>query len=177
MRLKPLLAAGLCAALFHAGPAFAAEDSVAAAKALLRAMRYDEIIAQTMQQMEASMQQQMEQQLWQNLPNCAETPDCKSKVGAFLQQVMKTQQAYFHSPETRKLMNEVQVQALSKNFSVAEIREMSAFYQTPTGSKMLRLMPKITAEIGPVLMKDIGQRLMPELKQQMDEFARRNDVR
>ena len=176
MRLKTMLAAGLCAALFHASPALAAEDSAAAAKALLQAMHYDEMIVQTMQQMETTMQQQMEQQLWQSLPDCAQTPDCKNKVGAFLQQVLKTQQTYFRSPETRKLLNEVQVQALSKHFNVAEIREMSAFYQTPTGGKMLRLMPKITAEIGPVLMQDIGQRLMPELKRQMDEFARQNGV-
>ncbi|WP_053077223.1 DUF2059 domain-containing protein [Chromobacterium sp. LK11] len=177
MRLKPLLAAGLCAALFHAGPALAAEDSAAAAKALLQAMRYDEMIVQTMQQMEATMQQQMEQQLWQSQPNCAQTPACKDKVGASLQQLRKTQQAYFQSAETRKLLHEVQVQALSKHFSVAEIREMSAFYQTPTGSKMLRLMPKIVAETGPAVMQDLNQRLLPELKRQMDEFARQNGVR
>ncbi|MCD5360791.1 DUF2059 domain-containing protein [Chromobacterium aquaticum] len=177
MRLKSMLAAGLCAALFHAGPALAAEDSVAAAKALLQSMRYDEMIVQSMQQMESTMQQQMEQQLWQTLPDCAETPDCKSKASALLQQVLKTQQDYFRSPETRKLMNEMQVQALSKNFSVAEIHEMNAFYQTPTGSKMLRLMPKIMAETGPLLMKDMGQRLLPKLKQQMDEFARQHSAR
>ncbi|WP_043640389.1 DUF2059 domain-containing protein [Chromobacterium haemolyticum] len=174
MRLRPLLAAGLSAVLLHSSPLLAAEDSVVAAKALLQTMRYDEMIVQTMQQMEATMQQQMEQQLWQNLPDCAQTPGCKSKVGAFLQQVLKIQQAYFRSPETRKLMNEVQVQALSRNFNVAEIREMNAFYQTPTGSKMLRLMPKILAETGPVLMEDISKRLLPELKRQTDEFARQN---
>ncbi|OQS35079.1 DUF2059 domain-containing protein [Chromobacterium haemolyticum] len=166
MRLRPLLAAGLSAVLLHSSPSLAAEDSVVAAKALLQTMRYDEMIVQTMQQ--------MEQQLWQNLPDCAQTPGCKNKVGAFLQQVLKIQQAYFRSPETRKLMNEVQVQALSRNFNVAEIREMNAFYQTPTGSKMLRLMPKILAETGPVLMEDIGKRLLPELKRQTDEFARQN---
>ncbi|WP_114152037.1 DUF2059 domain-containing protein [Chromobacterium haemolyticum] len=182
MRLRPLLAAGLSAVLLHSSPSLAAEDSVVAAKALLQTMRYDEMIVQTMQQMEATMQQQMEatmqqqmeQQLWQNLPDCAQTPGCKSKVGAFLQQVLKIQQAYFRSPETRKLMNEVQVQALSRNFNVAEIREMNAFYQTPTGCKMLRLMPKILAETGPVLMEDISKRLLPELKRQTDEFARQN---
>lgn len=39
MRLRPLLAAGLSAVLLHSSPSLAAEDSVAAAKALLQTMR------------------------------------------------------------------------------------------------------------------------------------------
>ena len=38
-------------------------------------------------------------------------------------------------------------------------------------------MPKIMAETGPLLMKDMGQRLLPKLKLQMDEFARQHSAR
>jgi hypothetical protein len=35
----------------------------------------------------------------------------------------------------------------ARNFSAQELRDVTAFYKTPTGAKMLRITPQITAEI------------------------------
>ena len=40
----------------------------------------------------------------------------------------------------------------AKYFSAQELRDMAAFYKTPTGAKTLRMLPKVTAEYLGVLM-------------------------
>lgn len=59
----------------------------------------------------------------------------------------------------------------AKYFSVAELHDMLAFYKTPTGAKMLRVMPALTAEIatlvGPravAFQKDLSTRMLAVMK-------------
>ena len=40
----------------------------------------------------------------------------------------------------------------ARYFSAAELRDMAAFYRTPTGVKGLQLLPKVTADIGGLIM-------------------------
>jgi hypothetical protein len=54
----------------------------------------------------------------------------------------------------------------ARNFSAQELRDILAFYKTPTGAKALRVMPKVMADIGatlashmPAFQRDMGGRL------------------
>ena len=40
----------------------------------------------------------------------------------------------------------------AKHFSAQELRDMAAFYKTPTGAKALRLLPQVTAEYFGILI-------------------------
>jgi hypothetical protein len=40
----------------------------------------------------------------------------------------------------------------ARHFSVSELREIVAFYRTPTGAKTLSVMPKLMGEITAVMM-------------------------
>ena len=64
-----------------------------------------------------------------------------------------------------------------ESFSETELREISAFYKTPTGSKALVLMPELMgkgAKIGADLMQQYGPELQEMLKARAAELERAN---
>jgi hypothetical protein len=56
----------------------------------------------------------------------------------------------------------------ARNFSAQELRDILAFYETPTGSKTLRLMPKV--------MTDVGATLAPRMPAFQRDLAARMDT-
>ncbi|MFC4160234.1 DUF2059 domain-containing protein [Chitinimonas lacunae] len=56
-----------------------------------------------------------------------------------------------------------------KHFEAKEIRDVTAFYRSPTGQKMLKLTPQITAES----MQLTSEKIMPKLLERADAVAER----
>jgi hypothetical protein len=60
------------------------------------------------------------------------------------------------------------VEMYTEAFTEAELREITAFYKTPTGQKTLELMPRLMqrgAEVG----MEVANRNMPELERMIQE--------
>lgn len=64
----------------------------------------------------------------------------------------------------------------ARNFSVDEIHDLTAFYQTPTGQKLIARQPIIAHE-SLVAGQQFGQQLITDLRQQIDdELKKRGDA-
>lgn len=71
------------------------------------------------------------------------------------------------------------IQLYAESFSEQELRELIAFYKTPTGQKTIALLPDLTrkgAEIGARLMERHGQELQQMIQQRVQELQQEEDV-
>ena len=88
----------------------------------------------------------------------------------------------FHSKASLTLVDLV-IPSYDKYFSDAEIRELTAFYQTPVGKKAITVMPQLMNEVmqasqtwGQQLARDSMQEVLqehPDLKQAMEEAEKK----
>jgi len=62
------------------------------------------------------------------------------------------------------------IRIYSEAFTASELRDITAFYQTPTGAKTLRLMPTLMAQGGQIGAQKVNQN-MPELQRMIKEKA------
>jgi hypothetical protein len=60
-----------------------------------------------------------------------------------------------------KLIDEIIVPLYDRNFSEAELRDLVAFYRTPTGQKTVSIMPKLVVET----MAGFSEKVMPKLQE------------
>ncbi len=63
-------------------------------------------------------------------------------------------------------LNKVSYTIYHKYFTIAELKEMVAFYKTPTGRKMASLLPKVTQE-GMLAGQEHGQSLGPIIQKRL----------
>ncbi len=63
-------------------------------------------------------------------------------------------------------LNEMSYTIYHKHFTLVELKEMVAFYKTPTGSKMATLLPQITQE-GMIAGQKHGQSLGPIIQKRL----------
>lgn len=63
-----------------------------------------------------------------------------------LHALKRFQELYAKQIDTAKLVGEVTETVYGKYFTEAELRDLIAFYQTPTGIKVVDLMPQVSAE-------------------------------
>ncbi|MCW3059994.1 MAG: hypothetical protein JWQ02_1815 [Capsulimonas sp.] len=63
-----------------------------------------------------------------------------------LHALKRFQELYAKQVDTAKLVGEVTETVYGKYFTETELRDLIAFYQTPTGSKIVDLMPQVSAE-------------------------------
>jgi hypothetical protein len=61
----------------------------------------------------------------------------------------------------------------ARNFSAAELREIVAFYRTPTGVKTLRVMPKLMGEMSIMMLPRLAG-LESELETLIEQALRRH---
>jgi uncharacterized protein len=69
-------------------------------------------------------------------------------------------------------LNEFFAAIYAKNFTVSELRDLIAFYRTPTGEKLLQLTPTI-AQQGMQVGQAFGAKIGEEVKQRMIEELRK----
>ena len=60
----------------------------------------------------------------------------------------------------------------ARHFSAAELRELTAFYRTPTGAKALRVMPQLMPEVLALIMPKIGS-VQSEVQTAVEAVLRR----
>lgn len=92
---------------------------------------------------------------------------------AALKEIEAAADAYFHQlmsdPELKKDI----LKLYEETFSEAELEEMLAFYQTPTGQKALLEMPKIMAS-GMALGEKYAEKYAPAFEEQLAEILEKH---
>ncbi|SHN38462.1 hypothetical protein SAMN05192549_109130 [Duganella sacchari] len=165
-------------ALIGAAPVYAqapAADpaAMAAAKELFESMNYRSVMIGAMQQMSQSIGASMHAGAEASIKNNPKlSADDKQKalaqMEAELPGAINTMQAVMSDPA---LVDEIMAETVplyARNFSAAELKQITAFYRTPVGAKMLSSMPKLMGE-GMQLGQLIVQRRLGPLMQKMQQ--------
>ena len=142
----------------------------AAVKELLDAMDVRKMMAASFAEMEKALPQMMRAQMTAVI-NADPGADAEKKKAALakVEQVLPVaSQAINRMFKDPALIDEMMVEIAplyARNYTVAELKELTAFYRTPLGRKMLALSPRLSAE-----SMAIGQRIVaPRLNGMMQE--------
>ena len=88
-----------------------------------------------------------------------------TKSSARMYQRLRT--AYNEKLKFPQLLEEIALSTYDKHFSENELREMIAFYKTPTGQKMISSSPKVMQEV----MTAISEKISPKVLELVKEIS------
>jgi hypothetical protein len=136
-----IVVAALAVAGSSAGPLRAQEHGAPSSEAIDAAR---ELLALMSRDMLAQLVGQVTEQMW---------PALASRLRSYNRNIDETA-----LDELRKELERIQLDYMmnivkdgpaiyARHFTVAELREVIAFYRTPTGKKLLQMTPKLTAEV------------------------------
>jgi len=170
--MKKIVASIVAAfALAGAAPAFAQDAAAtAAARELFDAMNYRPLMAGVMQQMSQGLGQSMRaggEAAINNNPKLTAEQKLQelAKMEAELPGAISAVQGALNDPGMIDEIFAESVPLYARTFTADELKQITAFYRTPLGAKMLATMPKLTGEamqigqqiaarrIGPVIQK------------------------
>ena len=179
--MKKQFAAIASAIAFLSYPAFvqaapaADPAAVEATRQMLSAMKVRELTVQSLSQSEKIMPQQMRTMVTQMVQaDTTMTPAQKKQGLEKFEKMLPAMTATIHGmlsdPSLVDQMVAEMVPLYADTYTVDEIRQLSAFYQSPLGQKMLANMPQLTArsmEISNRIMVPRMQKLMSQIMQDM----------
>jgi hypothetical protein len=146
---------------------------VTAVKEMMAAMKVRDVMAAGMQQMQQTMPQAMRNSTAQ-MVNGNPTMSAERKQQALAQfekdwpKVQAEMQALFSDASLLDDMLAEMVPLYASNYSVDEIHQLSAFYQSPVGQKMLATTPKLMGQ-----MMEISNRvIVPRIQKLMAQTAK-----
>jgi hypothetical protein len=173
-QLVASLAAALALALTAAPAAVLAQTadaaSTAAAKELFDSMNYRAVLSNMMQQMgqsmAASMRTAAEAAINNNPKLSAQDKQAALiKMDAELPGALKAMQSMLSDPSlVDDILNET-VPIYARNFSADELKQVTAFYRSPVGAKMLTKMPQLMGEGMQVGQQIVARRIGPLMQQ------------
>jgi len=169
--MKKILLAVTCAAAFAGAPSFAfaqsaapSEQERAAVKELMDAMDVRKMMTASFTEMEKALPQMMRAQVTAVInadPTASDEKkkDALAKVEQVLPGAADAVNRMFRDPA---LIDEMMAEIgplYARHYSVAELKQLSAFYRTPLGQKMLALSPRLAAESMAIGQKIVAPRL------------------
>ena len=157
-------------------PAAAAIDpaTLAASQELFEAMNHRAMMTGMMRQMTQGIAQSMRagaEAGINNNPklNAEQKTKALAKMEAELPGVIKTMQDVLNDP---KLIDEILAETVpiyARTFSADELKQMTAFYRTPVGAKMLASMPQLMAQGMQVGQQVVSRRMGPVMQKMQQE--------
>jgi uncharacterized protein len=156
LRLTGILILGLCLALPARAQDKPTADTMAAAKELAAIMTGD-----TVKQLSRAMTAQIWPSIERQVAGRVDAATVADMRGAFEKSLIKfTGEVMENAPEV-----------YARHFTTKELRDMIAFYQSPTGVKALHEMPKVMADVSQQMAPRL-QALQGELNAQMVAIMR-----
>jgi hypothetical protein len=164
-------AAVLCSALVFALPSAGAQTAapanpaaVAAVKELLISMNYRELMSKSFEQLQQNMPQIMLQGVTAAVNGNAKlsADEKKAAIEDATKQIPAMAQVFGETLRDPQMMEELFAEIAplyGRHFTVAEIKQMAAFYKTPVGKKMLAVTPQIMAESMQISQKVVMPRV------------------
>jgi hypothetical protein len=145
-----------------ADPAKGTSATIADAASVIDRMRFEEMIAKTMEGQKkamAGMSQKMAQQMGSKVdPKDFEAHQAK---------VMDAMLEAMNLPQLKKDMTDIYAQTFTKE----ELNAMSDFYATPAGSAMVDKQPEVQEKLQAIIMPRIMS-AMPKIQQMSMDFAK-----
>lgn len=143
--------------------------TAAAVQDLLATMKYREMMQTTMQQMNAAMPKMMLQGASAAINGNASlsAEQKKAAIAKAEGEIPKTSATFTAMLNDPKLYDELIAETVplyARHYTAAEIREISAFYKTPVGTKMLSTMPKLMNESMAISQRVLMPRINAEIK-------------
>ena len=159
-----------------AAPAPAAIDpaALAASRELFEAMNQRAMMTGMMQQMSQSIGQSMRTGAEASINNNAklsaeEKKQELAKMEAELPGVVSSMQRIMNDPGMIDDILAESVPLYARNFSADELKQMTAFYRTPTGAKMLATLPQLMAQGMQVAQQVVARRIGPLVQKMQQE--------
>jgi hypothetical protein len=161
------IALAICSALMFAVPSVQAQTAApvdaktaAAVKELLVSMNYRELMKSSFAQLEKNMPAIMLQGATAAINGNPKLSDAEKKAALEKanKEIPAVASVFGETLKDPKLMDELFAEMTplyARHFTAAEIGQMSTFYKTPVGKKMLSTMPQIMSE-----SMQISQRVM-----------------
>ncbi len=146
-------------------------QTTAAVKQMLDAMEVRKMLVASFAEMQKTLPQMMRAQVTAVINadtslDAAKKQAAMAKVEQILPGAVEAIAKVFRDPALIDEMMAEMVPLYANNYSTAEIKQLSAFYATPLGRKMLALTPRLSAE-----SMAIGQRLVtPRLNTLMQDI-------
>ena len=168
--MKKIIVAA-CSALVFALPSARAQTAapvnpaaVAAVKELLVSMNYREMMTQSFAQLDKNMPEMMLQGASAAInANTALSPDeKKAAIDEAAKKVPEMAKVFSDTLRDPQMMEELFAETAplyARHFTVAEIKQMAAFYKTPVGKKMLAVTPQIMGESMQISQKIVMPRI------------------
>lgn len=174
----------LATAAAFAVPSFASAapgadpQATAAVKAMFDAIDMHETLSASFAEMQKTMPAMMRQQIAAMIQadpqlNEAQKKEAMARMERLLPGMIGAMAKTFSDPTLIDAMIVEMTPLYTNNYTVDEIRQLTAFYQTPLGRKMMTLTPRLSSEsmaVGQrIMMPRIGkmmQDLMQELQKQ-----------
>jgi hypothetical protein len=176
--MKKFVLAVTAAAAFAAFPSFALAapgadpQATVAVKAMFDAMEMRKNMNAMYAQMQQSIPAMMRQQLGGMIQadpklNAQQKQEAMAKLEQSLPRMSQSIGKIFNDPTLIDAMIDEMVPLYANNYTVAEIKELTVFYRSPVGRKMMTLSPKLAAE-----GMAVGQRvMMPRIGKLMQDMA------
>lgn len=162
MKLLPSLAAtvSLAAVLAFSPATLRADDAgkKAAAEALLKTMRVEQMIATQMDQAKAQMAGA--------ISGASQGSGASADQVAAMQKRQSDAMSFLQEKLSWNSLKPDMVQAYADTFSEPELKDLNAFYMQPIGQKFLDKQPQLTAKVGQVMQQRV-MAIMPEMMQKM----------
>lgn len=161
-------------AAFAQAPAGDAAAMKAAATELMEAMQFKQSVAQMSTSMSQSVPQMIERMVGNNPKlSAAEQAEAKKIAIAESDKAAKALTEIYKDPEVVKGMEEMMTSAYSRNFTLDEMKAMTAFYKTPAGKKAVTVMPQIVQESLPQVANLIAPRMNKLLQSRANDIVAR----
>ncbi len=143
--------------------------STAAAKELFDSMNYRAVMVGAMQQMAKGMSTSMRAGAEASIKNNAKLSDADkqkalAKMEAELPAAIDAIQSVLNDPTLVDDILTETVPVYARHFSADELKQITAFYRTPVGAKMLNLMPQLMGEGMQIGQQIVQRRLGPMLQ-------------
>lgn len=149
----------------------------AAVRAMFEAMKYRDIMKATFAQMEVSLPQNMRAGAIAAV-NADPKLDAKAKQAKLAEmekavpQIGAALHTLFSDPGLMEEMLDALVPIYARTYTLDEVRQMSAFYQSPVGQKMLATTPQLMGE-GMAISNQIMAPRINKLMQSLTKDARK----
>ena len=161
------------APLAHAAPAAADPAAAAAVRDLLASMKYRDMMKATFAQLQKNMPAIMQQGAAAaiNGNNALSAEQKKEQLAKAAKEIPAASTAFAATFDDPKLMDELIdeiVPLYARHFTVAEINQLSAFYKTPVGQKMIATMPAVMNEAMQISQKV----MMPRVQIAIEKIAK-----
>jgi hypothetical protein len=178
----PVLAQAPAAPATHAAAPAAVDPAMAAAvQKMFAAMKYREVMVGAMQQMIQSLPSQLRMSVTQAVNNNpkmspADKEKALAKFEKSLPDTIAAMSKLLNDPTLIDDMYTEIVPLYARTFTLSEINELTRFYSTPVGQKMLQKMPQLMGESMVLGQKVVGPRVGKLVQQLMQQNAAKNEA-